>query len=181
MTARPEALVVAVEAAEPALGSGARVEVEWVDDNGVGQISGRVESAWLDPTPLLEIELTMPPRLLERREHIRVPVALEVSGWSLVDATRRLSGRTINAGDGGALLELPMAPSAASMLELRIGLPDGPLHARARVLRREEPHFVAVAFEPMPAEDGERLSAFISQQRTLAMFGTAPSPIADRG
>lgn len=181
MTARPEALVVALETTQPAPHSGTKVEVEWVGDDGVAQSSGRVEFSWLDPMPLLEIELKKPPRLLERREHIRVPAALEVSGWSLVDATRRLSGRTINVGDGGALLELPMTPSAASMLELRIGLPDGPLHARTRVLRHEEPHFVAVAFEAMPAEDGERLRAFISQRRTLALLEPPSGTRAGRG
>ncbi len=157
---RPDVLTVELAGGGVSLRRGATVELEWVDPLGLVRLRGRVAGAGARPLPVVEIALGQAPTLVQRRERVRVPAALDVTAWSLLDPTRLLSGTTVDVSSGGALIRLPMTPAAASYLDLRISLPDGTLSTRARVIRHDEPDLVAVAFDALPPEDAERLIAF---------------------
>jgi hypothetical protein len=98
----------------------------------------------------------------ERRVHERRAIAIDVSAWSLIQPTHRLSGTTADLGAGGALLRLPGLSEAAVHLEVRLALPRRSLVARGRIVRRQPPDLVAVAFEGLDPAEQARLLAFIS-------------------
>jgi hypothetical protein len=139
-----------------------RVELEWLVAEGLVRAHGTVGIFCAGPPPLLEIAVRGSPRLAERRIDLRAAIALAVSGWSLQDPTRLLSGRTVDLSTSGALLELPMMPEAATTLELRISLPDDPLSALGHVVRRRPGGLVAVRLAPKRPADIERLARFVA-------------------
>jgi PilZ domain-containing protein len=140
---------------------GADVELEWVHPRGLMQLSARVESALEEPRPTLELALVGDPEPVERRDHGRVPVELEVSAWSLAQPTRRIAGKTVNMTPGGALLRLPdLAPFAAT-LELTIALPHEPLHVSSAVRWRSDPALVGVEFGRISPAEQARLVEFL--------------------
>ena len=95
---------------------GAHVEVEWTDPQGVMQITATVGSSSEEPHPTLELQLVGAAEPVERRDHERVSLNLEVSAWTLAQPTRRLTGHTVDLSVGGALLSLPeLAPYAATV------------------------------------------------------------------
>jgi hypothetical protein len=150
------------EEAVPSLRSRRKLQLEWVAAAGLVRARGRLGRIRAGPPPVFEIAVEGSPKLVERRTDLRVASALEVSGWSLQDPTRLLSGRTVDLSTSGALLDLPMTPETATTLELRIGLPDGVLHALGYVVRRVAGDFVAVRLEPRRAHDSARLARFVS-------------------
>jgi hypothetical protein len=136
-----------------------RVELEWIAQAGLARVSARVVVRG-GPPPVLEIRAKGIPRLAERRSSLRVAATLPVSGWSLHDPTRLLTGRTVDLSVRGALLALPMIPETASTLELTIDLQGRPFHARGRIVRATG-DLIAVELEPTQPEDAVRLRAFI--------------------
>lgn len=145
------------------LPSGFPVELEWIHPLGLMQLSARVEASRLEPVATLEVALDGPPELAERRTRERVPVTLEASAWSLLDPTRLVSGETVDVSAGGALLRLPGLAPFASVVEVRIGLPEQPFSTKARVVRRSEPDLVGIAFQAMRPEDQQRLEDFVRE------------------
>jgi hypothetical protein len=139
-----------------------RVELEWLVAEGLVRARGKVGIFRAGPPRLLEIAVRGSPRLAERRTDLRAAIALAVSGWSLQDPTRLLSGRTVDLSASGALLELPMMPEAATILELRISLPDDPLSALGHVVRRTPGGLVTVRLAPEQPADVERLARFVA-------------------
>jgi hypothetical protein len=103
--------------------------------------------------------------LSERRASARRPIVVAVCAWSLVQPTRRRMGSTVDLSPGGALLRLPGLSDAAERLEVRLALPDRPLTATARIVRRQPPDHVAVAFESLSPADYERLLEFARTAR----------------
>lgn len=143
------------------LAAGSPVEVEWIHPLGLMQVSARVEGAREDPCPALEVALVGEPEPVERREHVRFPIGLEVSGWTLTQPTTRLAGRTIDVSAGGAQLSLPELSPFAVTVELSVALPDRPLHVSAIVRWRCEPGIVGVEFARVSPEDRSRLVDFL--------------------
>lgn len=124
--------------------AGAEVDLEWVEPEALMHSSAVVEAVHEEPAPTLDVALVGSPERVDRREHGRVPVALELSAWTPAQATRRLAGVTVNISPAGALLSLPeLAPHAAT-LELRIMLPTGPVSASAGIRWRGAPGLVGV-------------------------------------
>lgn len=97
----------------------------------------------------------------EHRPHERRALAVDVTAWSLAQPTVLLTGTTVDLGVGGARLRLPGLSEGALRLEVRLALPEGPLLAKAGIVRREPADVVAVVFDPMADCELERLSAFI--------------------
>jgi hypothetical protein len=140
---------------------GSKLELEWLDAAGLMQVTARVEAAGSGRGHVLELELVGEPELLERRRHDRGQVTLEVSAWTLAQATRRLTGTMLDLSPTGALLSLPELALHAATLELQIMLPDGPLHASATVRRRAEPVLVGVEFTGIDPEQRARIAGFL--------------------
>ena len=141
--------------------AGSAVDVEWIDPLGLMQVSATVESAREDPCPALEVELVGEPEPVERREHDRVPVELEVSGWTLTQPTTRLVGHTVNISPRGAHLSLPELSPFAATVELLLALPGAPLRAGAVVRWRRDAGIVGVEFAQISPEDRARLVDFL--------------------
>jgi hypothetical protein len=154
-------LVTAMPFQEP-MRPRSRVELEWLDAGGLARIRGRVAAIGAGPPPVAEIKLRGQPKAIERRSELRVSAALDVSGWSLQDPTRLLAGKTVDLSNSAALLQLPMTPEAATTLDLRIDLPDGPFLALGHVVRREAEDHVAVLIEPKDPEELDRVTGFVS-------------------
>jgi hypothetical protein len=146
-----------------------RVEVEWVDAEGLARLRGRVARVEPGETPLLEVRYERPPELIQRRHHLRASASFACSAWSLLDPTRLLVGTTLNLSGGGALVRLPLLPPAAPFVDLHLSLPDGPLGVRGRVVRRDDGDLVALGFEGLAAADEERLIDAV-----LASLGAGP-------
>ena len=101
------------------------------------------------------------PQPADHRSYERRTVVVEVSAWSLVQATELVSGTTVDIGEGGVLLRLPGLSEAAVRLELRLAFAGRPLVVRGNVVRREPPDLVAVAFDTLDASERGRLLDFI--------------------
>jgi hypothetical protein len=155
-------VVLAPDAPEQ-LGVRDRVELEWIDLTSLVQVSARVAAVRGGPPPVLELRVRGKPRLAERRGSLRAAAPLPVSGWSLHDPTRLLTGLTVDLSVRGALLELPMTPETASTLELTIELQGRPFHARGRIVRAAG-DLIAVELEPTGPEDAVRLRAFVEER-----------------
>jgi PilZ domain len=158
---RTVSLVTATQFEEP-MRRRSRVELEWLDPAGLAQVRGRVAAVQPGPPLVAEIKLRGRPKAIERRNELRVSATLDVSGWSLQDPTRLLSGKTVDLSNSAALLELPQIPETATTLDLRIDLPDGPFLALGHVVRRAAEDFVAVLIEPKDPEELERVTDFVS-------------------
>jgi hypothetical protein len=140
---------------------GSELALEWIDPLGVMQVTARVGGAGNGLHNLLELELVGEPEPVERRGHDRGPVEVDVSAWTLAQATRRLVGTTVNVSSGGALLSLPdLAPHAAT-LQLQMALPDGVLRASAAIRWRGEPGLVGVEFERIDPAHRARLLEYL--------------------
>ena len=163
----PEALTIELEQTlirRPfRFAAGSTVELEWVHELGVMQISGRVADAREEPAPTLELELISLAEPVERREHERVPATLKASAWCLAQPTRRLSGNTVDLSVEGVLLWLPELSSRAVSLQLTLAFPGGPLHATAEVCWRREPALVGVQFTRIGPDQQVRLVEFLRQ------------------
>jgi hypothetical protein len=155
--------VLELEAVEPAprsLRLRRRVAVEWSDELGLASAAATVRDL-RDGGATIEVELSSPAELIQRREQIRVPAALDVEAWSLLEPTRLIAGTTIDLGAGGALLRLPGLPAATLVLDLRLRLPERTIQLRARIARRDPPEIAAVAFEHMPPADREAIVEYV--------------------
>ncbi len=135
---------------------GTRVELAWVEPQGLARLQGRIRRT----RPLLEIGFRKPPELVRRREHVRAPVTLDVTAWSPRDPTRRLSGTTLDLGADGALLHLPETSEAATTLDVTVALPDAPLTVTGRIVRRDGER-IAIGFDGIARHDRERLTGFV--------------------
>jgi c-di-GMP-binding flagellar brake protein YcgR len=143
------------------LRAGSQVEVEWTHSDGVMQLTATVDSSREDPRPTLELQLVGSAEHIERREHDRVQITLEVSGWTLAQPTRRLSGSTVDLSVSGALLQLPDLAPLAATVELQLGLPGKPVHVSAVVRWRSEPALVGVQFGRISPEEQTHLVEFL--------------------
>lgn len=162
VTSDGQRVFVEVETDRSRLRRGARAHLEWVDPLGVVQRRGRLASVSPAGMSTVEIEFDKPPRLIQRREQIRVAVAVKVTAWSFLNWTRLCEGRTLDLSESSALLYLPKLPAAVTRVDLRLCLPDHSLPVAARVVRREDDDTVAVTFEPLGAAAEERLREFLS-------------------
>jgi hypothetical protein len=145
--------------------AGSVVEVEWMNLLGVMQVTAKVEEARAEPCPALRLELVGDPEPAERREHGRVAVELKVSAWSLAQPTRRLAGTTVDLSPGGALLWLPDLSPLAATIDVRIALPEEPLHASGNIAWRRNPGLVAVEFEHIDPREQACLMSFLREFR----------------
>jgi hypothetical protein len=165
----PEALTIALEQSpiREALRftAGHEVEVEWVHSLGVMQVSARVAEAQPEHERTLELELLGHAEPVERREHERHPVELEIWAWTLAQPTKRLKGHTLDLSASGARLHLIGVAPAASLLELTIVLPDRRLHVSAAVRWRREPALVGVQFQRVSPDEQASLVEFLRQPR----------------
>ena len=114
------------------------------------------------------VRLTGPPRRLQRRAAVRVPVALiaraEVEGEG--DAPP-VAAVTENLSAAGALLRMPSALEAGRALTMVVeaGAAAGSVEVTGRVVRCDRqpdaggarPWRIAVAFDPLPPADEDRL------------------------
>lgn len=114
------------------------------------------------------VRLTGPPRRLQRRAAVRVPVALiaraEVEGE---DDAPAVPAVTENLSAGGALLRMPIALEAGRALAMVVeaGGAAGSVEVTGRVVRCDRqpdagaarPWRIAVAFDPLPPADEDRL------------------------
>jgi hypothetical protein len=166
-------LLLELEPADSRLRRRGRVEVEWVDPDGLARARGRITEISSTTRPRVQVELTGDPVLVQRREHMRARADLAVGAWSVVEPTRRFTGTTINLSGGGALAKIANLPLAASLLELQIALPDRPLLATARILRRQDHDLVALAWERIAADAEQRLIEFVQQQLMAPSNGHA--------
>jgi hypothetical protein len=145
--------------------AGSEVEIEWMNLLGVMQVSTKVEETQAEPCPTLRLELVGEPEPAERREHGRVAVELEVSAWSLAQPTRRLAGNTVNLSPGGALIWLPELSPLAAKIDVRIALPEEPLHASGNIAWRRNPGLVAVEFDRIDPHERACLMSFLREFR----------------
>ena len=110
--------------------------------------------------------------LVERRALERIPARLSASAWSPQDPTARVLGETIDLNGNGCLLRLPALAEHASLIDLYLELPGRTVSVRARIVRREAPDLVGVAFESFPDDGQADLAAFrrllLSQTTELA-------------
>jgi hypothetical protein len=140
---------------------GSELKLEWIEPLGVMQATARVGDAGNESRAVLELDLVGEPEPVERRGHDRGPVEVDVSAWTLAQATRRLTGTTVNVSPGGALLSLPdLAPHAAT-LQLQIALPCGVVRATAAIRWRDETGLVGVEFERVDPAHRARLLEYL--------------------
>ncbi len=84
-----------------------------------------------------------------------------MSAWTLAQATRRLTGTTVDLSPSGALLLLPDLALHAATLELQIVLHDGTVYASATIRRRAEGGRVGVEFVRIDHEQRAQLVEFL--------------------
>ena len=162
----PDALTITLEQTlirRPRFAAGSTVDVEWVHELGVMQVSALVAEEVDLPEPALELELISLVEPVERREHERFAVELDVSVWTLAQPTSRLAGKTVDISAGGALISLPGLSGLAVSLELTIAFANNPLHATGEV-RWRRGDLVGVQFQHISPDDQVRLIAFLRQQ-----------------
>jgi hypothetical protein len=140
---------------------GSELELEWTAPSGPMHIRARVAAAGPGRAPTVQVEVMGEPEPLERRGHDRGRVTLEVSGWTLAQATRRLAGSTVDLSPSGALLAVPELAAHAATLELQIALPGGPLRASATIRRRAQPGLIGVEFTRIDPEQRARVVEFL--------------------
>ena len=161
LEARPGGLTVELDAGARARRG--RAELVWAEPRGLARLRGRVWLVKPGPPPVVDLRFDRPPELTQRRQHVRVDMQVPFKAWSLVEPTRLLSGTTLNLSGGGALVQLPELPPAATVLEVTLSLPDGPLGVRAQVVRQDDGGVVALAFGELGDEEG-RLSSLAMQR-----------------
>jgi c-di-GMP-binding flagellar brake protein YcgR len=101
---------------------------------------------------------------LDRRQHVRVAIVLDLSARTLAQPTRRFSGNTVNVSVDGGLLWLPGLAPRALFLELSLAVPAGSIHASAEIVWRRDP-LVGVRFQRMSADDRARFADFLRRLR----------------
>ena len=130
----------------------------------MARLRGRVWLVRPDTPPTVEVRFDRSPELIQRRQHIRIDAEVPLTAWSLLEATRLLSGTTVNLGGGGALIRLPDLPAAAALLDVTLTLPDGPLALRAQVVRRGEGDLVGLSLADISKEQEDRLTSFVLER-----------------
>src|SRR6185369_4774199 len=88
-------------------------------------------------------------------------IALDVTAWSLIDPARLHHGATVELGADGAVLELAGLSVAATLLDLRIALPERALLTTATIVARRRADLVEVSFSLLDSYERARLSAFL--------------------
>jgi hypothetical protein len=120
------------------------------------------------------VRLVGPPRRLQRRSAVRVPVHLLVHAH--VGEDRRVGAITENLSAGGALLRVSDVIEIGAELSVAIdcGTPSGRIELKGRVVRADRvlqgdrTWRVAVAFPDLAAADEDRLVRFVfERQREL--------------
>jgi len=101
---------------------------------------------------------------LDRRQHGRVAIVLELKAWTLAQPTRRFSGNTVNVSIDGGLVWLPGLAPRALFLELSLAVPAGSIHTSAEIVWRRDP-LVGVRFQRMSADDRARFADFLRRLR----------------
>jgi c-di-GMP-binding flagellar brake protein YcgR len=133
------------------------IAVEWGEAFGAMRATARVESVRELPLPVIELELVGEPQPVQRRDHDRVPIELDVEASTGAQPDRRFAGKTVNVTAAGALLSLPGLDPSAMNLELRIAAPGGPVKTSASIRWRGEPALVGVEFERISRKQRARL------------------------
>ena len=142
-----------------------RTLLEWIEPLGLARAEGRIDAVFSQPAPTIEVALTAAPELIQRRDQVRVQATLGVAVWTPREPTEPILGTTIDLSGGGARLQLPGLPETATRLTVRIDLPSGSLTTEARIIRREAPAIIAVAFDRIQPDDQARLIAFTLERR----------------
>lgn len=103
---------------------------------------------------------------VERRDYFRVDMALPVAYWRETDHVQtKLDLRPVNISGSGIrfVAERPMA--VGDQVSIRIGLPDGVVPARAKVVRvqgqSEAGSSVSMQFTAIGTHDQERLLEYM--------------------
>jgi PilZ domain len=152
------ALRVALETPAAARALGREVTVDAACVRGLLRATGFVRER---RERELAVALDAAPELVQRREHVRASAELPVVVESL-DMPGATAGRTIDAGGGGARLELPRHElSRDDLVRIELELPDGePVEASARVVRVYGDD-VSVEFRGIAWGERERLIRFV--------------------
>jgi CheY-like chemotaxis protein len=103
------------------------------------------------------------PVSLERRRSARLPYRTRVECRLAEQRESRFIAESHNIGEGGLLMEPSSGVEVGQQLNLEFQLPslERPLHARARVLRKEAPDRVAVEFTDIAIRDREAIQQYI--------------------
>lgn len=146
-----------------------RVTLEWLVDRGLGTATGTVFALADVGVPALSVKLDAAPVVVQRREHARADIALEVDIW-LPDGP--VPGVTLDVSGGGLRAVVPVSFEPDALARLSINMQGGrPIEALARVVAQREDGVVAFEFDEIVAADRERLiqAVFASYRVTASV------------
>ncbi|HEX2016894.1 MAG TPA: PilZ domain-containing protein [Solirubrobacteraceae bacterium] len=134
---------------------GAQGFVEFVGEEGVCQLPGRVSAVSIGG---LVFEHAGVVELLRRRAFVRAAMELEVSLTRLERGSLAVAARTVDVSGGGLLLARPGPLEVGELLEFELRLDSGPpLRGRCRPVRRTADGHMGVQITELEPADRDRL------------------------
>ena len=158
---------------------GREVEVEWSEGSAVNVLRGTVAAAVTEGRrPRLAIRVTQPAERVQRREHVRVRVAVPFTAWTADGSSKGTRGTTIDLSGSGMLAtgNLELWPDLD--VELALELPgQDPVDIMAVVARLVKPNAVGFRYTEILPGDRDRLIKFLfklQQEQLAARSGGGP-------
>jgi c-di-GMP-binding flagellar brake protein YcgR len=158
-----------------AFAPGRDVEVEWSEGGAVNVLRGTVAAAVTEGRrPRIAVRVTQPAERVQRREHVRVRVAVPFTAWTADSSSRGSKGTTIDLSGSGMLAtgDLELWPDLE--VEIALELPgQEPVDIVAIVARLVKPNAVGFRYTAILPGDRDRLIRFLFklQQEQLAARG----------
>lgn len=165
---------------------GTEVDVQATHPDGLRVFAARVVRRESEPGPALRLTWPEGVRRVQRREAVRVDVAVpvEVRAARSGDPPRTLAGTTVDLSERGMRVALPEAVEPGTELEVRLHLPGGalPLECAGRALRggedrdaaAERRFWTAVELTSVPPTARRELTRFVFEvQREQLRRGVA--------
>jgi hypothetical protein len=148
---------------------GRAVVVESISRRGLRRVTGRAEWDAAEPERLrvlCETEL-----LVQRRRSARVAATVPALLVAVEGGAGRAATTTVNLSGTGLLVRDPLglAPGTTVRLELEVEAGGAPVHVEGSVVRAGGRGEMGVRFEPVTADDRNRLARFISERDRVGL------------
>jgi hypothetical protein len=149
------------------LAVGAAASIDIATDRGLLHVDAQVVGAPLGGE-LLELGLTGPTRIVQRRGYARVGAFLEVI-VTPASTGAPIAAAVVNISASGAVISrlACMQPGEEAALSLQLTPDNPPLQIGGRVVRAFEDEFRALHFEHIEEPDRERIVRFVFDRQRL--------------
>ena len=147
------------------------VVVESISDRGLRRVTGRAHWDAAEPERLRVLRGS--DVLVQRRRSARVEATVPALLVAVAGGAGRAATTTVNLSGTGLLVRDPLGlePGATVRLELEIQAGAAPVRVEGTVVREGGRGEMAVRFEPVSADDRNRLARFISERDRVGLRG----------